>query len=109
MTYVFDLDGTLCETAGRSYVSATPYPQRIAYVNALHREGHTIIIDTARGSLTGEDWEHATYEQLVSWGLQFDELRTGKKIHADVYVDDKATCATDFFEGCDADTKTDEE
>ena len=49
-TYVFDLDGTLCETFsnpdghGMKYFEATPYPDRIEKVNKLWEEGHTIIL-----------------------------------------------------------------
>ena len=49
-TYVFDLDGTLCETFsnpdghGMKYFEATPYPDRSEKVNKLCEEGHTIII-----------------------------------------------------------------
>ena len=90
MIYVFDLDGTLCRTAGTDYMGAKPYPERIARVNELHRDGHTIIIDTARGSGTGEGWKARTAEQLARWGVKHHTLRCGVKFPADVYIDDKA-------------------
>ena len=55
MIYCFDLDGTLCHTEsnpdghGMKYYEATPYPDRIKVVNKLWEEGHTIIVETARG------------------------------------------------------------
>ena len=54
MIYCFDLDGTFCDTDkdeghGMKYYEATPYPDRIEVVNKLWEEGHTIIVETARG------------------------------------------------------------
>ncbi len=95
--YVFDLDGTLCETTGREYLSARPYLDRIAQVNALYDEGHTIIIDSARGAVTTALWQKHTEEQLDRWGVKRHQTRTGKKIYGDVYVDDKAIHADEFF------------
>lgn len=97
MIYVFDLDGTLCATKGRMYHEAEPIPQRIDAVNALFDEGHIIFIDTARGSMTGEDWYELTEQQLEAWGVKFHELRVGQKLYADCYVDDKAASADEFF------------
>lgn len=97
MIYVFDLDGTLCQTDGRNYLEAVPYPERIAHVNALYDAGNVIIIDTARGSGTGEQWQHRTAVQLNGWGLQYHELRAGVKKFGDIYVDDRAHNAADYF------------
>lgn len=97
MIYVFDLDGTLCETEGRNYAEAKPVTSRIDAVNRLYAEGHTIIVDTARGSVTGEDWWRRTFAQLVRWGLHFHELRTGKKFYANYYIDDSGVHADEFF------------
>lgn len=97
MIYCFDLDGTLCETDGLRYLEAQPYPERIAHVNALYAAGHRIIIDTARGSHSNENWYHRTALQLGGWGLKYHELRAGVKRYADVYVDDRAHNAEDYF------------
>lgn len=96
MIYCFDLDGTLCEWKER-HDASKPYPERIAKVNKLYEEGHTIIIDTARGSRTGIDYRELTENQLKEWGVKYHELRTGKKTFADIYVDDKGIKDTDFF------------
>lgn len=96
MTYVFDLDGTLCQTEGMDYMGATADEEMIAKVNALYDGGHTIIIDTARGSGTGENCGEATANQLRGWGVKYHEVRTGMKIPADVYVDDRAMTIKEF-------------
>jgi len=97
MIYCFDLDNTLCTTVDGDYENSTPIEDRIYKVNKLHSEGNRIIIDTARGSVTGIDWFDLTKEQLDNWGLQYDELRVGIKKYADVYIDDKGISDTVFF------------
>ena len=97
MRYVFDLDGTLCKTEGVEYSEAVPDREMVALVNALYDGGHTIIIDTARGSGTGEKWHLRTATQLNEWGVRYHTLRTGVKIPADVYVDDRGLRPTEFM------------
>jgi hypothetical protein len=96
-TYVFDLDNTLCKTEGSNYLDAVPFTDRIKKVNLLHDAGHTIIIETARGCVSGKKWFIQTMEQIKSWGLKFDTLRAGIKFSADFYVDDKGINSEDFF------------
>ncbi len=99
--YCFDLDNTLCKTefsGGRHlYLEATPIPDRIAAVNKLYDEGHIILIETSRGCGSGVNWFQDTVKQLVGWGLRFHTVRTGVKLAADYYVDDKAINSEDFF------------
>ena len=67
---LFDLDNTLCNTEGNYYEAATPKQDRIDYVNKLYDDGHTIIIDTARGCVSGRNWFYFTVEQLKGWGVK---------------------------------------
>lgn len=97
-TYVFDLDGTLCDTHGRDYHLAIPRPERIACVNALYDRGARILIDSARGSVTGENWQERTEAQLEAWGVKYHHVRTGVKFAGDYYVDDKACQEAEFFD-----------
>lgn len=102
MRYVFDLDNTLCDTKQQSdgtwdYIGAPPIPGRIEKVNELFDAGHYIIVETARGNSSKKNWYEKTYQQLIDFGLRFHELRTGVKFIADIYVDDKAVNAEDFF------------
>ncbi len=96
-TYCFDLDGTLCTTHTDDYSQAEPFHHRIDQVNDLYDAGHTIIIDTARGSKTGRNWWLVTRKQLDLWGLKYHQLRVGRKIAADYYIDDKAISSSKFF------------
>ena len=104
MIYCFDLDNTLCDTkkervAGEwDYMGAPPFMDRIAHVNELYDQGHTIVVETARGSGSGIDWYDETKTQLEGWGLKFHKLRTGVKFPADIFVDDKGISDIEFFD-----------
>ena len=108
MIYCFDLDGTLCtlevhgmkEGVGKDkhqYMKAKPMQDRIALVNELYDKGHTIIVETARGAVSGIDWYASTKNQLKNWGLKYHTLRTGVKHAADIYIDDKGMHGDHFF------------
>jgi len=91
--YAFDLDGTLCHTpGGNDYLNSTPIQYRINYVNQLARQGHTIIIFTARGCRSGltPELQALTANQLKDWRITHHELIMGHKPHFDLLIDDKA-------------------
>lgn len=96
MIYCFDIDGTLCTNTNGDYKSAQPFAGRIAKVNALHEAGHTIYLQTARGSTTGIDWRDVTELQMKQWGVRYHLLFLGKPT-ADIYVDDRAVSDTLWF------------
>jgi hypothetical protein len=80
--YVFDLDNTLCITSKDSngkwdYRKSTPIKDRIEKVNKLFQEGNYIIIETARGSSSKIEWYDFTKKQIESFGLKFNEQRSG--------------------------------
>ena len=104
--YVVDLDDTLCRThygvgpdgkKGPQYFESEPIVERIEKINRLHDEGNIIIIETARGNMSGKSWFFHTLLQLRDWGVKFDHLRAGVKYVADAYIDDKAISDRDFF------------
>jgi hypothetical protein len=100
MIYIVDIDETICSTplkdGIRDYENSTPILDRIAKINKLYDEGHTIKYWTARGSGSGIDWTELTNKQLIEWGCKFHEARLGKPSY-DVWVDDKAVNDKDFF------------
>lgn len=98
MIYVFDLDNTLCVTHESEYINSQPITERINKVNKLYDEGHTIIIETARGCISGKNWWYFTSNQLNLWGLKYHTLRTGVKWNGDFFIDDRAINDKDFFE-----------
>ena len=98
MIYIFDIDGTICSLVQNAeYMKAKPLKTRIQQVNNLYLEGHVIKLYTARGSSTGIDWTEVTKKQLHEWGVKYNDLIMNRKPHGDIFVDDKAVNADDFF------------
>lgn len=91
MIYCFDLDDTLFDRKER------PLMKRIAVVNKLYDDGNTIIIDTARGSVTGKDHYQEVKNLLTRHRVKYHKLRTGVKIFCNTYVGDEAINSNDFF------------
>jgi len=95
MIYCFDIDGTIC-TQETEYSDAKPYTDRIEKINTLYDEGNEIVFFTARGYLTGIDWEEVTSNQLKDWGVRYHRLVFGKP-NADIYIDDKGKDPYSWF------------
>ena len=99
MTYLIDIDDTICTLSGSmQYETAQPIPKAIEKVNRLFEEGHEIIFWTARGTRSGVDWRQLTEAQILSWGVQYHELRFGKPVY-DVFIDDKNINSADWLNG----------
>tara|TARA_R110002020_G_scaffold431094_1_gene641016 strand:+ start:253 stop:594 length:342 start_codon:yes stop_codon:yes gene_type:complete len=107
MTYVFDIDGTICRKAEYSddgYKDSQPIGERVKIINKLYDEGHTIIFQTARGmGRFKNDAEKAkemfydfTANQLDNWGIKYHQLFLGKPAGT-LYIDDKGIKDEDFF------------
>tara|TARA_X000000368_G_scaffold419078_1_gene422141 strand:- start:10817 stop:11113 length:297 start_codon:yes stop_codon:yes gene_type:complete len=95
-TYCFDIDGTICTQNSTEYDSASPFLDRIDKINNLYDAGNKIIFYTARGFVTGIDWEIVTKKQLKKWNVKYHELYFGKPA-ADVYIDDKHKDIFEWF------------
>ena len=104
MTYVFDIDGTICTNTNGKYEEATPFKDRIEKINKLYEEGNKIIFLTARGmGRSGNSAAYAysafydfTRNQLLDWGVKFSGLYLGKP-SGDIYIDDKGMKDENFF------------
>ena len=104
VTYVFDIDGTVCTNTYGDYEKAAPFLERIKKVNQLYDEGHTVFFLTARGmgrhknnrELAHNELYDFTLKQLQSWNLNFHQLFLGKP-NGTFYIDDKGVADTDFF------------
>ena len=95
MKYCFDLDETICATpSSRKYDDAVPYIKVIQKINELYDQGNEITIFTARGSTSGIDHRELILKQLSDWGVQFHKLIDKGKPSYDLFVDDKAICAS---------------
>jgi hypothetical protein len=89
------------EDGNWDYLNSKPIQNRIDYVNDLFDNGHKIIIETARGSVSKKNWYEETHNQLINFGLKFHELRTGVKFNFDYSIDDKGYNSEDFFSNKD--------
>lgn len=86
---VFDIDGVIAKLEpNNNYALSEPDTEMIAAINRLYDAGNYIVLNTARGYVTGKDWSSTTTEQLERWGLKYHELHFGKP-NADYYIDDK--------------------
>ena len=100
MIIYVDIDETICSYNGgkREYELAQPIHDNIKKINNLYDEGNTVVYWTARGSVTGIDYEELTKQQLAAWGVKCHEARVGKP-HYDLFICDKAINSNTFFKG----------
>jgi hypothetical protein len=104
MTYVFDIDGTICTLTDGNYELAEPYKDRIEIINSLYDDGNIIIFHTARGMGRSDNsapfaeraFKKKTEKQLCTWGVKYHHLFMGKP-SGDIYIDDKGRKDEDFF------------
>ena len=104
MTYVFDIDGTICTNTNGRYKEAVPFKDRIEKINRLYEEGNKIIFLTARGMGRSDNSAAYAYsafydftrDQLLDWGVKFSGLYLGKP-SGDIYIDDKGMKDENFF------------
>ena len=107
MTYVIDIDGTICESVSDlngDYRNMKPLHSRIEKINELYDYGHKIVYFTARGmgrhnnnqARAIQDFYSITENQLKDWGAKYHQLMLGKPA-GDVYIDDKGVKDIDFF------------
>ena len=80
MKYVIDIDGTICKEVGE-VIGREPYLDRIAKINKLYDEGHTIVFYTARGLKSGRGEPH--YRPITE--QQFESL-SEEKIINEIYT-----------------------
>ena len=94
--YYVDIDNTVFSTPGMDYESAEPILERVKKINELYDAGHTVVMYTARGSVTGIDHRQLTLSQLDSCGIKYHRLLMGKPPF-DILIDDKAINSERFF------------
>jgi capsule biosynthesis phosphatase len=103
----FDLDGTLVSFPQKKddYSTVLPIERNIKFLRYLKKNGHVIIIHTARrmkthgGNIGKVNAEIAviTFETLKKYDIPFDEIYFGKP-NANFYIDDLAISCYDDLE-----------
>jgi len=96
MIIYIDIDNTICKTQDVSdYSKSTPISENIEKVKALVSEGHDVSFWTARGSLSGKDWQELTLNQLASWGVGGIPVIFDKP-YFDLFIDDRVMNVEDW-------------
>ena len=88
MNIYVDVDNTITKTDGMDYKNAKPLFNKIAIINKLYDDGHTITYWTARGSVSKIDYYDLTKKQLDNWGVKYHNFMVGKPPY-DIFIDDK--------------------
>ena len=104
VTYVFDVDDTICRHKNRDYANAEPIVPDIDKIRELRENGCTIVLYTARGQVSCKGdislIEERNRDILETWlkrhDVPYDKLLFGKPL-GDFYVDDKAVNLEDFL------------
>lgn len=107
-TWVFDLDGTICEEKEKGtnfleFANVKPIYEVVEKMRMLHQKGDKIIISTARhmGTTKGNlglinaRVSKLTIDWLDKYEVPYDEIYFGKPL-GDYYVDDKNMSIEDF-------------
>jgi capsule biosynthesis phosphatase len=99
MRIVIDLDGTICniKEPHETYADVLVKPGAQAFIAQLRKEGHYVIIQTARNMATCEsnlgkvvkNIGKVTLEWLDLNQIEYDEIYFGKP-NAHLYIDDRA-------------------
>jgi histidinol phosphatase-like enzyme len=101
MIIYVDIDETICITPeDRNYAKSIPIKQNIEKINKLYDDGNNIVYWTARGTLTGINWEQITKKQLSDWNVKYHSIKFGKPAY-DLFICDKAVNSLIFFKSED--------
>ena len=103
ISFVFDIDDTICNNKNRDYANAEPIKEVIDKINYLYSNGARIKLYTSRGMVScNGDLEKIIAKNkdiLEKWlkknKVKYHELIFGKPL-GDLYVDDKAMNVKDF-------------
>jgi capsule biosynthesis phosphatase len=99
MRIVIDLDGTICpiKNENENYSDLEPMPGSVERIQEFKRNGHYIIIMTARNMATQQanlgkvlkNIGKITLDWLDKYNIPYDEIHFGKP-NAHLYIDDRA-------------------
>ena len=99
MRIVIDLDGTICPIKGKNetYDQLIPFKDAVEKIQALKKNGHYIILNTARNMATQQsnlgrvmqNIGKITLDWLEKYKIPYDEIYFGKP-NAEIYIDDRA-------------------
>lgn len=115
MTFILDIDLTICKAINRDYKNAIPYSNVINKINHLYKNGHHIVLFTARGMLSNNNDIHKINETvrpvLELWlnkhNVMYHELIMGKPFFSGetYYIGDEVLTISQFINGTEHEYK----
>lgn len=109
LTFVFDVDGTLCpiKKAEERYEDLVPYPEMVDRIRAYKAQGAKIVLLTSRNmnsyngniGLINANTAKVLLAWLDKWEIPYDEIVYGKPWpgHHGFYVDDRTVRPDEFL------------
>lgn len=109
LTFIFDIDGTLCPIKGKDerYEDIVPYPEMVEKIRDYKKQGAKIILYTSRNmntykgniGLINANTAGVILEWLKKWDIPYDEIIYGKPWpgHNGFYVDDRTVRPDEFL------------
>ena len=109
LTFIFDIDGTLCPIKGtdEKYEDLVPYKEMVDRIREYKEQGAKIILYTSRNmntykgniGLINANTAKIVLEWLEKWDIPYDEIIYGKPWpgHNGFYVDDRTVRPDEFL------------
>lgn len=110
LTFVFDIDGTICPIKKKDerYEDLVPFSEIVEKIRSYHNEGTKIILFTSRNmnsyngnlGLINKHTAKVLLDWLEKWNIPYDEIVYGKPWpgHKGFYVDDRTIRPNEFIE-----------
>lgn len=109
MTFIFDIDGTICPIKQKDerYEDLIPYKEILDKLNEYHKNGARIVLFTSRNmnsyggniGLINKNTAKILLKWLDKWEIPYDEIVYGKPWpgHKGFYVDDRSVRPDEFL------------
>ena len=109
LTFIFDIDGTLCPIKGKDekYEDMVPYKDMVDKIREYKEMGARIVLFTSRNMNTykgnigmiNANTAKVILKWLEKWGIPYDEIIYGKPWpgHNGFYVDDRTVRPDEFL------------
>ena len=109
MSFIFDIDGTLCpiKKADEKYEDLVPYKEMVDKIREYKSQGARIILFTSRNmnsykgniGLINANTARIILNWLEKWDIPYDEIIYGKPWpgHNGFYVDDRTVRPDEFL------------
>lgn len=109
LSFVFDIDGTICpiKKKNEKYEDLVPYKEIVEKMKMYHDNGAKIVLFTSRNmnsyngqiGVINKNTARVLLDWLDKWSIPYDEIIYGKPWpgHIGFYVDDRAVRPDEFM------------